>query len=328
MRMAERRTTRGTVGVAMAVAVFAVVLAFVPPARLDAAGGVSDDACVQCHVATFDEGLTHRLIHAPFFDRQCSACHVPDGAMVSVATATLITGSLVSQESLWTKRWVATSAAESDIDHRIILDALEPEGAYRFRVVVSDQAWRDGARGAASPWLGLRPGDVRDAADGTLTVPLPGLIEGGEASGTATLSRLGEATLLIRWQTDRPLFGWVELETMEPVFPQGGAGAEPAATAETHPPLRDPEEAAIDVCYSCHPAPTIGTSHPVRVYAAGNEIRIPDDLPTVRDGMITCVTCHDPHGADGKNLVRETIKTKLCVACHYRFRGTSTATMF
>jgi len=330
--MAERRTTRGTVVVAITVVAFGTVVAFVPSARLDAAGDAPDDECVQCHVATFDQGLAHRVIHTPFFERQCSACHVPEGAVVypqgRVAPVSPITGSLVSQEAMWAKRQVMVSAASRATDHRIIFDDLEPDATYRFRVVVSDQAWRDARGGAASQWLGLRLAEVPDGDANSLVIPLPGIAAAGEVSGAATLSRLGESTLLIRWQTDRPLFGWLELETMESIFPQGGAGSEPVATAETHPPLRDPEEAAIDVCYSCHPAPSIGTSHPVRVYAQGGEIRIPDDLPTVRDGMITCVTCHDPHGADGKHLVRETIKTKLCVACHYRFRGTSTATMF
>ena len=90
--------------------------------------------------------------------------------------------------------------------------------------------------------------------------------------------------------------------------------------------MRDPEDLAISVCYQCHSESTLGTSHPVRLYG-GRDVRIPEELPTV-DGMLTCVTCHDPHGAPGKMLVRETIKTKLCVACHYKYKNSSPSTMF
>lgn len=97
---------------------------------------------------------------------------------------------------------------------------------------------------------------------------------------------------------------------------------------EEHPRLRDPEDVAIDVCFSCHPVRDLGTSHPVRIYSNGTDTRTPDDLPTVKGGMITCATCHGPHGAAGKQLVREEIKTKLCVACHFGFRGLSKSTTF
>ncbi|MBA4366220.1 MAG: hypothetical protein C0403_01090 [Desulfobacterium sp.] len=99
----------------------------------------------------------------------------------------------------------------------------------------------------------------------------------------------------------------------------------PAGTK--HPQMNDPEAASIDACYSCHTLESLGTTHSIRVYS-GNNTKIPSDLPTVKGGMITCVTCHHPHGGEAKYFVRKIITTKLCISCHYSFKGTSKSTTF
>jgi DmsE family decaheme c-type cytochrome len=38
----------------------------------------------------------------------------------------------------------------------------------------------------------------------------------------------------------------------------------------------------------------------------------------VREGGLSCVSCHDPHGSDG---VRQLAKTERCVSCHPSQRG-------
>ena len=79
--------------------------------------------------------------------------------------------------------------------------------------------------------------------------------------------------------------------------------------------LRDAESVGIYACYGCHPPKELGLSHPVGVYPKG-DIRIPDDLPTAKEGMITCVTCHFPHGSDKQHLTRKKVIQELCKACH------------
>ncbi len=69
----------------------------------------------------------------------------------------------------------------------------------------------------------------------------------------------------------------------------------------------------IVVCKKCHPQ---GQSHPVGVRSAGPRTRIPTTLPTIEGGMITCVTCHYPHGGNKRYFARLDIQRDLCVACH------------
>jgi len=71
--------------------------------------------------------------------------------------------------------------------------------------------------------------------------------------------------------------------------------------------------ARIDVCYRCHPH---DSSHPVGVKAESPKIRTPKDLPTIDGGIITCVTCHTPHGGDRVFFNRFDFRKDLCMRCH------------
>ncbi|MFV1951866.1 MAG: cytochrome c3 family protein [Nitrospinota bacterium] len=81
--------------------------------------------------------------------------------------------------------------------------------------------------------------------------------------------------------------------------------------------LKSREEAGIDSCmeFECHPTNRLGVSHPVRIYPKG-KTRIPSDLPTGERGMLTCTTCHEPHGSNTRYFIRKKILRDLCVACH------------
>lgn len=70
---------------------------------------------------------------------------------------------------------------------------------------------------------------------------------------------------------------------------------------------------AINACYRCHSLDALGLSHPVGV-AAKPTTKIPDDLPTLEGGIITCVTCHNVHGGSMKSLARP--KSTSCNTCH------------
>ena len=69
----------------------------------------------------------------------------------------------------------------------------------------------------------------------------------------------------------------------------------------------------INNCVDCH---SFGITHPVGVKSRSRETSIPPNLPTIEDGMITCVTCHDPHGGEQEKLSRLPAMTDLCVQCH------------
>ena len=68
----------------------------------------------------------------------------------------------------------------------------------------------------------------------------------------------------------------------------------------------------IDICRRCHPTESIGLTHPVGV-AAKPTTTVPDYLPTLRGGIMTCVTCHFAHGGERKYFARsDTISCKTC----------------
>jgi predicted CXXCH cytochrome family protein len=67
---------------------------------------------------------------------------------------------------------------------------------------------------------------------------------------------------------------------------------------------------APEICVNCHPEKTRKPEHVVNV-----KVRSPITPPLpLFNGMVTCVTCHDPFGTS-KNLLRYEKKI-LCTACH------------
>lgn len=293
-------------------------------AGLPLAQGSNDgDACIRCHVSEYNQGMNRAVQHLPFWERKCETCHLQEGAnwsATSAATSSQTTGTLTSQETLWRKSMIFGGEIQS-LDHLATLTGLKPETTYRFRVLIAEELSQPLA---SSLWLGL---STRKIASENIIVTQGLDGETRTEINSLTINIVSSATATLRWKTDRPLYSWIELQDLDglELAPTAIAAAK-SAPSGAHPPLRDPEELAINACYQCHPESSLGTSHPVRLYG-GRDVRIPDDLPTV-DGMLTCVTCHDPHGSDGKMLVREVIKTKLCVTCHYKYKNSSPSTMF
>lgn len=294
-----------------------------------------DADCIRCHVKTYQQGRAAAFVHAPFFEKRCRTCHVTAGGQGRSAEgeqAGDITGTVVGQEGLWSKRLLFRDSNRATVNHQVRLSGLAAGQPYRFRLVVHPQ---QPTAATSSPrrslWLGLVPQEMDTAhpagvaITSGLTTAISAYVE------ELTLSAPSPAVIEVSWQTSTPLLGQVEVEEMTgPDFESAARHVQAAETTSDqgrHPQLRSPEELAIDACYQCHPETSLGTSHPVRLYSSGTKTRIPESLPTV-DGMLTCVTCHDSHGAPGKNLVRHTVKTKLCVACHHTFKNRSLSTMF
>jgi predicted CXXCH cytochrome family protein len=82
------------------------------------------------------------------------------------------------------------------------------------------------------------------------------------------------------------------------------------------------------LCYSCHKDAAQahffepGSSHPINVVPSPG-VTVPKELGVTfvpgLGGVITCTSCHTPHGASPKLLKITDDQDKLCVACH-RFR--------
>jgi len=288
-----------------------------------------DEQCVMCHVETYNQGLAQKFKHEPFFERQCTLCHVVDTApaLTESPVEILKTGEPVSQGVQWTRRTVIAANGALTLDHLALLTGLKDNESYRFRLIGARQNALQGPDAVPTLWLGLIPSDL------TGTTARPGATQvfdlSNKTDGSISeilLYRDGSSGIFVSWQTRTPLFGWIEVETLQRVSSKTALSS--TSQDATHPKLRDPEQLTIDICYLCHSSGSLGTSHPVRLYSRGGKTVIPNELPTIRDGMMTCVTCHAPHGSAGKQLVRETVKTKLCVACHIQFKGSSKSTLF
>ncbi len=79
------------------------------------------------------------------------------------------------------------------------------------------------------------------------------------------------------------------------------------------------------LCYSCHKSGgkghffEPGSSHPINV-APSNRVQVPPELGTTFvEGLgrvITCTSCHTPHGSSPKLLKISDEQDRLCLACH------------
>jgi len=87
----------------------------------------------------------------------------------------------------------------------------------------------------------------------------------------------------------------------------------------TERPCKDSKQtisSTIDVCIKCHAQ---DSSHPVGVRSKNPKIIVSDDLPTIDNGIITCVTCHFPHGGKKAFFVRVDFSKEICIKCHEQY---------
>jgi predicted CXXCH cytochrome family protein len=77
--------------------------------------------------------------------------------------------------------------------------------------------------------------------------------------------------------------------------------------------FKRPIEVEINSCVECHPQ---GISHPVGVSAKTERTSVPEDLPTLPGGIITCNTCHKPHGGEREYYARMDFERDICTRCH------------
>jgi predicted CXXCH cytochrome family protein len=82
----------------------------------------------------------------------------------------------------------------------------------------------------------------------------------------------------------------------------------------SHDDLSSKQDITLEVCRSCHQNQNTAT-HPVNVYPKPGMI-IPPEYPTLPDGRITCMSCHEAHGSDYEFLMIVSGKRELCIGCH------------
>jgi predicted CXXCH cytochrome family protein len=112
---------------------------------------------------------------------------------------------------------------------------------------------------------------------------------------------------------------YLKIQTSKPAkltvsFNETPEAGKKKASDEKHSPLLAPARySTIEACKNCHKQ---NASHPVGVRANNEKIRTPDDLPTIDDGIVTCATCHLPHGGKEIYFARMDFKMNICRKCH------------
>ena len=111
----------------------------------------------------------------------------------------------------------------------------------------------------------------------------------------------------LKIQTSKPAKLMVSIDEI----PEAG---EEKVSDENHSPLLAPARySTIEACKNCHKQ---NASHPVGVRANNEKIRTPDDLPTIDGGIVTCATCHLPHGGKKIYFARMDFNMNICRKCH------------
>lgn len=108
----------------------------------------------------------------------------------------------------------------------------------------------------------------------------------------------------------------------EPVIPQTNADTPSVADNTTeedeHIVLNDELYTTTQVCHKCHTGLEPGQSHPVNVMPPLN-MTIPPEYKRLRNGKISCMSCHTVHGGNEEYRLIKKSKKALCIGCHTNY---------
>jgi len=68
-----------------------------------------------------------------------------------------------------------------------------------------------------------------------------------------------------------------------------------------------------DLCFECHPDRKTPNEHRVDIVPSMQV----GGLPLSKDGKMTCITCHDPHGQNSQSKFLRMNPSELCLKCHF-----------
>lgn len=190
-------------------------------------------------------------------------------------------------------------AARLGRQHQVVLGRLRPDQEYHFQVVSEDLFGRREASEVfsfttAKPFSTLKESGIE-------TLPLS-----EEAEIDSRFRKIGDRYLL---ELTLPLSATVFVGTSGPPL------AENLGAEEYHQGLGTIQAMSLKACLVCHDS----HAHPVDVVPQKAGIKIPEDFPTLKDGRITCATCHEPHAANNPDALRRASRQELCISCHLRW---------
>ncbi len=181
-------------------------------------------------------------------------------------------------------------------EHRIKLTGLRANAVYHYRVISRDLF------GSASVSEDHTL-DTSRAFQKTVVLDNAPLASSGMEATLFKVSRSGEVALRVLNVTPSKTFVRIRELIIFKNQEKHGFG------------LKSAKELTINLCVECH-SRSLGITHPVGVQSRSENTSIPTNLPTIEDGMITCVTCHNPHGGKEKYFSRLPYKRDLCIECH------------
>ncbi|MBI5666336.1 MAG: hypothetical protein HZC49_14800 [Nitrospirae bacterium] len=176
--------------------------------------------------------------------------------------------------------------------HKITLDGLKHKNKYYFRAVsrdIYDNTLKSEEYDFNTAEEFSRP-SLKDADAAAPVITNMQVFRGQDNKG-----------LYLKVSANKPASVSVTIKEVKKIDEKHGFGLLPARYSR------------IDVCYKCHPH---DSSHPVGIKAESSKTRTPEGLPTIEDGIITCVTCHTPHGGDRVHFNRFDFRKDLCMRCH------------
>lgn len=199
----------------------------------------------------------------------------------------------------------ATLAGSFLHDHQMTLVDLQPDKNYHFTVASTDLAGQrtvSEVNSFSTSQEGVRETVV---ADGFSAAAEKFVVE-------SAFFRYGD-TWLLQLTSSRPATFYVgapphQLEERRRGIKESSRGAD-------HPFLSSDLITRSKACLKCHPDSEGKSSHPVNVFPPPG-MEIPDEYPTMADGMITCMTCHAAHGSDFEYRLLKQNKRDLCIGCH------------
>jgi len=191
--------------------------------------------------------------------------------------------------------------------HQVVLTDLKPGKTYRYSVLSSDLFRRQSASepltfSTAKPFAApqARVADIRPS--------------GGEVPLGSRFRKAGE-NYLLELTTDQPVSLFIGAREGAA---QGSRTAEKISIAgnldESHAGLNTKFATTMQVCDKCHRHHS-ATSHPINVYPKRGMV-IPPEYPTLPDGRVTCMSCHETHGSDRSFRLIKAGQRELCVGCH------------
>ncbi len=177
-------------------------------------------------------------------------------------------------------------------NHGIRISGLKPSTVYRYRITSRDIY----GNANVSEVFTLDTSQARRPVAAKRHIP-----DGHPIVKDVRLFRVkGTGGVYLQFLADRPVKARL-LVTEPSELDQHGFGFTPKRHSH------------ITVCVKCH---SQGISHPVGIRSKGPKTRMAAAFPTIEGGMLTCVTCHEPHGGMRRHFGRLDDTSGLCVVCH------------